>query len=62
MIVTDYQPFLVVSYVGFKCLTAAAEPPYALKSKSYYLTEKLQVVHHKVVDKISPSPGTAGLV
>lgn len=62
MIVTDYQPFLVVSYVGFKRLTATAEPRYALKSKSYYLTKKLQVVHHKVVDKISPSPETAGLV
>jgi hypothetical protein len=52
MIVTDNQPFTVVSDVGFKRLMAAAEPRYALKSEKYSRTEKLQEVYHKIVDKI----------
>lgn len=49
--VTNNQPFSVVSDGGFKHLMAAAEPQYALKSERYQ-TEKLQDVHHKVVHKI----------
>ncbi|GLD69010.1 zinc finger BED domain-containing protein 4-like protein [Lates japonicus] len=62
MIVTDNQPFTVVSDVGFKRLMAAAEPRYALKSDKYYRSEKLQEVHHKVVDKIKAliQPENAG--
>uniref|UniRef100_A0A672YBA6 BED-type domain-containing protein n=1 Tax=Sphaeramia orbicularis TaxID=375764 RepID=A0A672YBA6_9TELE len=62
MIVTDNQPFSVVSDVGFKHLMAAAEPRYALKSERYYQTKKLQEVHHKVVDKIKAmiQPENAG--
>ncbi|XP_056144388.1 zinc finger BED domain-containing protein 4-like [Lampris incognitus] len=62
MIVTDNQPFSVVSDVGFKRLMAAAEPRYALKSDKYYRTEKLQEVHHKIVDKIKAliQPENAG--
>ncbi|XP_051800344.1 zinc finger BED domain-containing protein 4-like [Acanthochromis polyacanthus] len=62
MIVTDNQPFTVVSDVGFKRLMAAAEPRYALKSDKYYRTEKLKDVHQKVVDKIKSliKPENAG--
>ncbi|XP_056138846.1 zinc finger BED domain-containing protein 4-like [Lampris incognitus] len=62
MIVTDNQPFSVVSDVGFKRLMAAAEPRHALKSDKYYRIEKLQEVHHKIVDKIKAliQPENAG--
>lgn len=52
MIVTDNQPFTVVSDAGFKRLMAAAEPRYSLKSEKYYRTEMLKKIHHKVVDKV----------
>ncbi|XP_053170463.1 zinc finger BED domain-containing protein 4-like [Scomber japonicus] len=62
MIVTDNQPFTMVSDVGFKHLMAAAEPRYALKSEKYYRTEKLQEVYHKIVDQIKAliQPENAG--
>nr|XP_033940878.1 zinc finger BED domain-containing protein 4-like [Pseudochaenichthys georgianus] len=62
MIVTDNQPFTLVSDVGFKRLMAAAEPRYALKNVKYYRTVKLYDVHHKVVEKIEAliQPENAG--
>lgn len=52
MIITDSQPFTVVSVVGLKGLMGAAAPQYSLKSEKYYHTKMLPEVHHKVVEKV----------
>ena len=52
MIITDNQPFTVVSDIGFKRLMGAAAPQYSLKSEKYYRTGMLPEVHHKVVKKV----------
>ncbi|XP_035282910.1 zinc finger BED domain-containing protein 4-like [Anguilla anguilla] len=62
MIVSDNQPFTVVSDAGFKRLMAVAEPRYTLKSEKYYRTEMMEGIHHKVVEKIKAlvQPENAG--
>jgi hypothetical protein len=62
MIITDNQPFSVVSDVGFQRLVAALNPRYALKSEKFYRTEKIPAIHAKVVQKIKTliQPENAG--
>ena len=51
MIITDNQPFSVVSDVGFQRLVAALNPRYALKSEKFYRTEKIPAIHGCAKDK-----------
>lgn len=44
MIVTDNQPFTMVSDIGFKCLVTAAEPRYALKREKYKYQLQISVI------------------
>ncbi|XP_029966352.1 zinc finger BED domain-containing protein 4-like [Salarias fasciatus] len=62
MIITDNQPFTVVSDIGFKRLIGVAAPQYSLKNEKYYRTEMLPEVHHKVVEKVKAliNPENAG--
>ena len=62
MIITDNQPFTVVSDVGFKRFMGAAAPQYSLKSEKYYRTEMLPEVYNKVVEKVKAliQPENAG--
>ena len=55
MIITDNQPFSVVSDVGFQRLVAALNPRYALKSEKFYRTEKIPAIHGCAKDK-NPYP------
>ncbi|XP_030640801.1 zinc finger BED domain-containing protein 4-like [Chanos chanos] len=52
MIITDSQPFTMVSDAGFKRLLAVAEPRYTLKNEKFYRTEMLEQIHRQVVAKI----------
>ncbi|XP_040271834.1 LOW QUALITY PROTEIN: zinc finger BED domain-containing protein 4-like [Bufo bufo] len=52
MMVTDNQPFTMVSDSGFKRLMSIVEPRYTLKNEKFYRTEMLPKIHHKVVQKV----------
>ncbi|XP_060786487.1 zinc finger BED domain-containing protein 4-like [Neoarius graeffei] len=62
MIITDNQPFTVVSDVGFQHVVPGLNPRYALKSEKFYRTEKVPEIHTKVVHKIKAliQPKNAG--
>uniref|UniRef100_A0A8C5QMC0 BED-type domain-containing protein n=1 Tax=Leptobrachium leishanense TaxID=445787 RepID=A0A8C5QMC0_9ANUR len=62
MMVTDNQPFTVVSDSGFKRVMSIAEPRYTLKSEKYYRTEMLPRIHDKVMQKVKTmlQPENAG--
>jgi len=62
IIISDNQPFTMVSDAGFKRLMDVAEPRYAIKSEKYYRTEKLPEIYERVGSKIKTliQPENAG--
>ena len=49
MIVTDNQPFTMVSDVSFQSLMAVAEPRYELKTEKYVRIAKIEEIHNQIV-------------
>ncbi|KAM8934218.1 zinc finger BED domain-containing protein 4-like [Pelodytes ibericus] len=62
MMVTDNQPFTMVSDSGFKRLMSIVEPRYTLKNEKFYRTEMLLKIHQKVIQKVKTmlQPENAG--
>ena len=52
MIVTDNQPFSVVSDLGFKRLMSLMEPRYWIKNEKFYRTKMLDETYSRVLTKV----------